>query len=59
MLSVRSVSISPRDSQQIADQSIQVGNKDKFKAAQDALEVELKAESMVRAVFHHYMLAIR
>lgn len=26
-----------------------VGNKDKFKAAQDALEVELKAESMVRA----------
>lgn len=26
-----------------------VGNKDKFKAAQDALETELKAESMVRA----------
>ena len=32
-----------------ADMSLveQVGNKDKFKAAQDALEVELKAESMV------------
>lgn len=30
---------------------MQVGTKDRFKAEQDAVEVELKAESMVSAVF--------